>query len=57
MQNIDQRIVAVENMTTEAAYAKILVLLGNNSVQNNAAGMVTFKERMTTSWAGEYSLK
>lgn len=47
------RIVAVENMNTETAYAKIIVILANPTVGNNNA---KFKEEMMRNWSEEMNV-
>jgi len=54
---MDKRIVAVEDMTTEAAYVKILVILGDQTLKNNEEGGDTFKRKMNRPWVGEYTLE
>lgn len=43
-------------MTTEAAYAKIVVFLGDRRVEATEVGQELFKHRMMSSWAGEMTL-
>jgi len=49
---MDDRIVACENMTTSAAFAKIHICLEADIEQDHA----NFKEAMLFDWTGEISL-